>query len=379
MKSYILLRNNKESGPYTLNELNARSIYSKDLIWIEGESSSWQSASEIDGLKLGMEESKEEIKHIPKKIIRLTNNSAFAATETRIKISEPVTITARSSEKKELIKDDYSFDYQEQELNLFDKGNRVKSNQRVFTFNYNLVGLGVLLIGAMMGAFIVKQMVDSFDGQQEFTGEAKEIESIKIPVSTTTHSAEAVATPIRNEITLTALPVKKDSVLTTAKINAKTLVAALHKKDTNKLAAVIKKESNDMITVKNTVAVKSITPSKNEEEKKSIANETTRPKTTKAPIEISANDYKVGLLGGISGLELSLTNSSGETVENAVIEVEFLKPNGSVAKSEIVQIQNITPGSSKKVEVPSSNRGVKVRYRLISQSAKEAVVATDNM
>src|SRR5688572_18948998 len=51
MKSYILLRNNKESGPYTLQEMKEFGLTYSDLVWIEGESTSWNHPSEIRGLK----------------------------------------------------------------------------------------------------------------------------------------------------------------------------------------------------------------------------------------------------------------------------------------------------------------------------------------
>ncbi len=85
------------------------------------------------------------------------------------------------------------------------------------------------------------------------------------------------------------------------------------------------------------------------------------------------------MLGGISGLEISVTNYTNEAIDNAVIEIEYLKPNGSVAKSQIVTAQNLAPGASKTIAVPSSNRGVKVRYHLVSTNTKEEIIATDNM
>lgn len=51
MKQYRLLRSNKESGPYSAEELIAMGLKAYDLIWIEGRSAAWRYPSEIEALK----------------------------------------------------------------------------------------------------------------------------------------------------------------------------------------------------------------------------------------------------------------------------------------------------------------------------------------
>lgn len=51
MKIYFLLRENKESGPYSLAELKNYKLKALDLIWIEGESIIWKYPSEIRELQ----------------------------------------------------------------------------------------------------------------------------------------------------------------------------------------------------------------------------------------------------------------------------------------------------------------------------------------
>lgn len=47
MKTYLLLRNNKVKGPYSIGEMKLQDLQEKDLIWIEGESITWKYPSEI--------------------------------------------------------------------------------------------------------------------------------------------------------------------------------------------------------------------------------------------------------------------------------------------------------------------------------------------
>jgi hypothetical protein len=51
MASYLLLRNNKESGPFTVDELQNFGLKPYDLIWVQGKSAAWRYPSEIDELK----------------------------------------------------------------------------------------------------------------------------------------------------------------------------------------------------------------------------------------------------------------------------------------------------------------------------------------
>jgi len=51
MSSYLLLRNNKESGPFTLDEVQGMSLKTYDLIWVVGKSAAWRYPGEIPELQ----------------------------------------------------------------------------------------------------------------------------------------------------------------------------------------------------------------------------------------------------------------------------------------------------------------------------------------
>lgn len=51
MSSYLLLRNNKESGPYSLPELLNFGLKAYDLVWVNGKSAAWRYPSELDELR----------------------------------------------------------------------------------------------------------------------------------------------------------------------------------------------------------------------------------------------------------------------------------------------------------------------------------------
>jgi hypothetical protein len=51
MASYLLLRSNKKSGPYSLQEIVNFGLKAYDLIWVEGKSAGWRYPSELEELK----------------------------------------------------------------------------------------------------------------------------------------------------------------------------------------------------------------------------------------------------------------------------------------------------------------------------------------
>src|SRR5690349_9577132 len=50
-KVYLLLRSNRQSGPYSLEELLQLNLKPFDLVWVEGRSAAWQYPFEIPALK----------------------------------------------------------------------------------------------------------------------------------------------------------------------------------------------------------------------------------------------------------------------------------------------------------------------------------------
>src|ERR1700744_1769058 len=48
---YSLLRDNKQSGPYSLDQLKTMGLKAYDLVWVDGKSAAWRYPSEIAELK----------------------------------------------------------------------------------------------------------------------------------------------------------------------------------------------------------------------------------------------------------------------------------------------------------------------------------------
>lgn len=50
MNGFLLLRDNKQTGPYTIEELRKMGLKPYDLIWQEGKSAAWRYPGEIPDL-----------------------------------------------------------------------------------------------------------------------------------------------------------------------------------------------------------------------------------------------------------------------------------------------------------------------------------------
>src|SRR2546421_892684 len=51
MQKFLLLRNNKETGPFSVEELEQLGLKPYDLIWVNGKSAAWRYPGEVDELK----------------------------------------------------------------------------------------------------------------------------------------------------------------------------------------------------------------------------------------------------------------------------------------------------------------------------------------
>lgn len=292
MKKYLLLRDNKESGPYLLEEIAEKGLRPLDLIWIEKESTAWEYATEINELKgfvstdktPGIQESKKIYVSLPQQ----PSKDQVQFVEEYSEFDE--------EEEKEFKPSDFKENYLPQpKKSLW--------NKQMFVSG-GIMNLAAVFLGLVLSAFVIKKMVDGFSFQEQ----------------------AAAAIPIVDEQIPQPYEDFKNALVT-------------------ETVPVLKKEE------------KPVKKLKSPDVKKQLA--------------LKASNYKVGIFGGISGLQLTLYNASEHMIDNAIIEVEYLKRNGDVVQSQNIYFTSIKPGKNQMVSVPSSERGMKIRYRITKLTAKE--------
>ncbi|MBS1607093.1 MAG: hypothetical protein JST42_30860 [Bacteroidetes bacterium] len=88
-------------------------------------------------------------------------------------------------------------------------------------------------------------------------------------------------------------------------------------------------------------------------------------------VSASANGYSVGTFGGISGLQVTVSNRSAYPLDMVVVEVQYIQSNKKIYKTENLYFRSIGAGSALMQEAPKSSRGVRVQYKITMISSKE--------
>lgn len=88
-------------------------------------------------------------------------------------------------------------------------------------------------------------------------------------------------------------------------------------------------------------------------------------------VSVGTSGYTVGTFGGISGLQLTVSNHSVYPLDLVVVEVQYIQANKKVFKTENLYFRGIAPGSALMQEAPKSARGIKVQYKITLINSKE--------
>src|ERR1700694_5201613 len=296
-KRYLLLRNNEESGPHTFEALRALHLLPTDLVWIEGESTSWAYPQELEELAGAVEEPARPNGHGP-------------ARSGNIFISLPANFSRKR--RKELSEAEAAWPAADDEgvleTNLVQSLPELKerleaSGARKPVWKKSLVPVASLLnvvvvFVAMTGcALLIKKIVDGSENTSLATEQA-------VPATLVADEARTSET----HVVPTPEPVQPPSQLASTAVEKMPL-------------------------------------------------KTVKLRDIKKQVRVKTNDYHVGLLGGINGLELTGYNSLPPFVDKVLVAVDYLKRNGKIIGSEQYEISSLRPNASKKLPVPRSSRG----------------------
>lgn len=90
------------------------------------------------------------------------------------------------------------------------------------------------------------------------------------------------------------------------------------------------------------------------------------------------NRYTYNELGGISNLDIIVTNNTEYLLNEVNVNVDYIKDNGEIYKSEIVTLYNIPAKQDKSVSAPESDRGTSVNAKIESILSKKLHMCYDN-
>lgn len=87
-------------------------------------------------------------------------------------------------------------------------------------------------------------------------------------------------------------------------------------------------------------------------------------------VQASASSFQAVLIGGISGLSITVTNNSGYMLDDVVVEVSYIKADGDIYKKEYLNFPYLEANHLMMVKAPDSPRGIRVTYQITSIRSK---------
>jgi hypothetical protein len=87
-------------------------------------------------------------------------------------------------------------------------------------------------------------------------------------------------------------------------------------------------------------------------------------------VKAESNDYEHSRLGGISNLEISVTNPTDYTLDKVRIKIMYIKANGDIWDTKYEDFQAIKPNTKVNHNIPDTKRGTSVKYEIATIKSK---------
>ena len=442
MQKFLLLRNNKQTGPYSVEELEQMGLRPYDLIWVNGKSAAWRYPGEIDDLKSfappveeqpydrfykkPTEESQKK-KEAPK--VESVNestlyhsavangngngngngnsngngngSSGLNFTPTPSKKSEKeykrvfVTLPNTSNKKSAIVEDPITQpppvvvpvqktpepipavtekqkplrinahvdeDSRHSSMDIYYTKKKPFYSKRSFLVSAFAIGILALIgLGIFIGLSLQKPNTEA--GKQETERVYRVPDNENKSSSINNNRADKSA-----ENGITSIPAGENA----APLIDSSALALNAKKPKHNNAASLRTQLKDLQQKSPVKPIDSgmlnMSPAKPETEKKVADNP--KPNLGKL-VSVSNNDFQVGPFGGISKLQLTVHNSSEYALDLVIVDLEYLKVNKEVYKTETLYFKDVAANSSVTVSAPKSSRGNKINYKISLITAKD--------
>lgn len=455
MKKFLLLRSNKQSGPYSAEELQQMGLKAYDLIWVEGKSAAWRYPGEIEELKafapaveeqpydrfykksseatsapvetppVAQPQSQSQIQQQPqiqqpqvqqqpptqqqpvekparkekeykRVFVTLPSNATpkpqvskpAAETSGHVQyqppVQQPVTETKKPEVKQQpIIADDVS----EKELyerkvaaakaatakSGFARPAVGESENEIYypkkRSRFKGVPLAAMIIGMLVMVAVGIVIGMSLDGNKGFSL-IRRVDPVTPANNQATVPKEPQSRQNNPLVNQTAALVVQDSIETT-ETKKPVQTATVHKKN-NPAADTNQQDMTADIPVKEEPKItQDEAPEKKELPKPATPN-------LEKLVSVSNNNFEVGPFGGISKLALTVTNSSEYALNLVVVQLEYLKANKEVYKTENLYFRDVAANSSLTVDAPRSNRGNKINYKITLINSKDHLYHAGN-
>jgi hypothetical protein len=388
MSSYLLLRNNQESGPFAIEELKGMSLKAYDLIWIVGKSAAWRYPGEIIELKSFApsvpEQNSDAFIRKPDSDISSpdsANNKKPEAATARSKENNSPRVASRSvyvnlpAEKKQpvsppariLYDADLSVSARTEPDYDFSDLYRKRPNPTVrFTSKVLWISTVLLLFGTgILTGFFISDRRKIFSTDENHpqglpavhpTGLNNKKETSAVPLLSAQHTLTMETASGKLDAGKPVSPGSSKAAGSTGKKNTKNMAA---KKDSLAIQATSYSAVNLVDTARqNSVSKTDIL----------YQNIKAHPENY---INLVTGRYSTGMFGGISSFPMTVTNNSPVVFDLVVVTVEYIQNNGKVFKTERLSFNDLQPGETVTMKAPKSSRGVKIASRINTVGSRQ--------
>jgi len=413
---YLLLRDNKQSGPYTLDELKTKGLKAYDLVWVEGRSAAWRYPSEIDDLSAFAPAVEEQpFDRFFKKPAAAKQEGATAIAQpegkTAIAVTQPATSSNPATKRTIYVTMPGGMAVREiapvrevvREIAPVREAvasgrEAAPSRERVSYVQESVaeilpplarrkpakgwipvaaVGgsvLALLAAGILIGVFIQRDRSSS--------GTLKLATNLQLPVQTTAQQLPVPpatgTTPSTSYVSdkgpaapLTTDPGFGNGTVADRRVSKPRVTAPRQKTETLKTAAAVPTVAPDSQAVQPTDQHREAVHRTDAQQPTPVDNRESLKLALANQVSVGSNKYEVGTFGGIHNLQVTVTNRSAYSLDLVVVAVSYIQANKKTYKTENLYFRGIAPGSALMLEAPKSSRGISVEYKITSINSKE--------
>jgi hypothetical protein len=390
-QTYLLLRNNKQSGPHSLEELLQLSLKQHDLIWVEGRSAGWRNPTEIDTLKPYLSGHKTEETTRPLPTASATRNTPSERSvnpgvfnrASHIYVSLPAGVVPRHVEEEAQptpVSLEAKAEALHQRMKAYAEGRPVEEDPDT-RYARSLDDMK-----QEYGAWLVKQQ------QKKKKGLSKRVLIVAGSVVVITTTSFGISKWISHKSTVQQPPVNeyevrpiekaepkaiatvafagKDSFTTTA-----TDVPFMQKDPVRNEAAPLKKETKQTSTLKkgNETLQKEPAPAPVDTTTKTLTPLPSPKEEKKAP-EAAKKIVALSRLVAVSGTlphenqtaatTVTLQNNSSEVLKSVAVTVTYFKKNERPAGKETVYFFDVPPASAPVITISGNRKAASARFQI---------------
>jgi hypothetical protein len=412
MNKYLLLRDNKQSGPYTVPELIEKGIKAYDLVWLDGKSVAWRYPSEIEELKayspaveeqpfdrfykrpepvaksapvaeqsyaphssyepkVTKESTDEDLPPQKKVYINFPASPAPAkkvAAHSVTPVAEQKTVLPEASPVPVTFAEKSTYNQAAERISSYNRYDAKPAANR--NYIYYAAAACIVLLGFIIVLFI------NNNTQKE---RLKELNTIVKDIENKKANEAALTTQVKNTSPEPAPAQTSETIINPELLNNdynQPKAETKDQKEQSTLPAEVTSARNNSgkpveIAPGITYKERPVLRRSDNKQEASPADNNENADAATSPSEniyklvtVKPNSYKTGVLGGISNLQFELTNNSKRELYKVAIEIKYLGPEKKVVNKQTVYFENVSPGEHTTIDVPRSKRGVSIDYTI---------------